>query len=102
MLGLPTHLSDQEGGIYWFRYERPDGIVVMIDFSRWERKAGVVVRLDEHRVCSSINLSACSSVRVLDETRRIVELRSVTYATRCLVLLAGNDILNVSIEAASI
>jgi hypothetical protein len=102
VLGLPTHLSDEERGIYWFQYERPDGIVIIIDFARWDRKAGVLVLLDERRVCSSINLSECSSVRVLDETRRIVELRSVTYSTRCLVSLAGDDIVDVNIEAPSI
>jgi hypothetical protein len=35
---------------------------------------------------------------ILDETRRIVELRSVTYATRCQISLAGDDIVNVSVE----
>jgi hypothetical protein len=96
IFGLPTPLSNEESGIYWFEYQRPDGLKIALSFSIYERKAGIVVRLDENRTASSINMNDCSRIQVLDDNRRIIELKGESNA-RCVLALSDNDVLSVTI-----
>jgi hypothetical protein len=96
IFGLPTPLSNEESGIYWFEYQRPDGLKISLSFSIYERKAGLIVRLDENRTATSINMIDCSGIRVLDRNRRIIEIKG-EGDNCCVLALTGNDVLSVTI-----
>jgi hypothetical protein len=96
IFGLPTPLSNEESGIYWFEYQRADTLKIALSFSIHERKAGIIVRLDEGRTASSINMSDCSRIQVLDRNRRIIEIKGEGNA-RCVLALTDNDVLSVTV-----
>jgi hypothetical protein len=95
VLGLPTPSSDEDLKNYWFQYERSDGLSVVIDFSVYRRRAAVIVQFDDQHVVSSVRLWSCSSVRVLDSERKILELLNDDGPVRCVVALEGSGVLSV-------
>jgi hypothetical protein len=45
-------LSDEERGIYWFKYSRSDDISIVLSFSVYERTVSIIIRCSERTVCS--------------------------------------------------
>jgi hypothetical protein len=96
VLGLPTPVSDQDRKIFWFEHRRSDGIEITLSLSVYERKVGVIVELERDRASSGVHLTECSSVRVLDSDRKIIEVVSETRAVRCVLAVEANTILDLS------
>lgn len=91
--------TDEERGIYALSRRRDDGIRVQLDFSVYELSAGILVTNGDGISCAQVDLRHCISVKVLDLSRKIVEVLSETAATtqrlRCLLDLDDGPVLAV-------
>jgi hypothetical protein len=81
---------------YWFHATRADGISVTLVLDDLQGLATVIVRSSPDVAAADVALSSCSSVRVLDTERRVIEIMSEArggHGTRCLLALSAGTIL---------
>ena len=81
---------------YWFHATRADGISVTLVVDDLQGLATVIVRSSPNVAEADVALSSCSSVRVLDTERRVVEIVSEPvdgHGTRCVLALSAGTIL---------
>lgn len=88
-------LTNEELGHYWLRYNRDDGLVVILTMSVYTNTVGVIIKKGEMAI-SSLHLSGCNSVDVsqLDFHYTIVIRGSHTNPmSSCVLQLDGEWIL---------
>jgi hypothetical protein len=94
--------SDVDRGLYNFKYQRPDGISIQLSFSAYEANVGLIVNLAESGAGSYLDLTDCISIRVLDENRKVVEVKSgkeVGLILRIVIALTTDSILMASYQS---
>ncbi len=83
-------LTNEEQGIYWFKTQREDGLIITLVCSLYE--AHVSVSVDTIRVTTaSLSLKSCSEIRILDQKRKCLEI--LHENGRCFLSLLGSPIL---------
>ena len=88
-------LTNEELGQYWFRYNRGDGLSVVLSMSVYDGVVGLIVRLGEVAI-ASVHLSECLFVRVSSGNEgQVIEVGSSRNnpESRCVLSLDGNWIL---------
>lgn len=98
VFGPPLAVSVPDLADYWFSYQRADGLSVTLTLSGYERTAGVIVRCSNDVACGSVSMGSCDVVRVLEPSKRTLELVSQDPPLRCFVALDGDLILDVQSE----
>lgn len=96
--GEPTALSQPELLTYWFSYERPDGVKIILTLSGYERSVGIIVRLSDQVAATAVHLERCDAVRVLEPDRKTLEITGEEPPARCFLALDGDQILDVNIR----
>jgi len=93
---LLTPPTDEKLGNFWFKTIRTDGLVVVFSFSVYDNYVGILVRDSSDTAIASVNMKDCSEIRVLDESKKHIEIIHDNSKNRCLLLLVGDDILSYS------
>lgn len=85
-------LSHPELGDYWFAYRRPDGVVVRLVLGLFDRK--VIVGVD-YGVAASVSLvlENCDHVRILEASKRTLEVVAAASSIRCFLALEGQSVM---------
>ena len=87
-------LTDEEQKMYWFKFSRPDQITITFIISEFERNVNIIVRCNPSIVCTSIKLTHCRTIRVLEIENKTLEVigGKEDYNNRCLISLLGDTI----------
>ena len=85
--------TDEEQGIYWFQSLRVDGLIITFAFSLFEAYVDIVIRNNFNVDIASLGLKDCSEIRILDETRKCLEVLHNNGNGRCFLSLLGSPIL---------
>ena len=89
LLDSPT---DEELGIYWFDKTRSDGSIITLSFSIYECYASVLVHNNANVAFAHIRMKNCSEIRVLDESKKCLEIIHDDEKGRCFLHLTGDSI----------
>ena len=90
LLNPPT---DEELGVYWFGKNRSDGLIVTLSFSIYECYVGVLVYNKSNVAIVDIDMKECSEIRVLDESKKCLEIIHDDKRGRCFLHLTGDSII---------
>jgi len=89
-------LSDEEIGLYWFKYIRNDGGTIQLNFNIYENNYSLILRSPEDVAVASVMLNDCSEINVLDEKKRQIEIvsgKEEGRALRCFLDFEGENIM---------
>lgn len=84
---------------YYFLEFNTNRAKVTLDFSVYERKAGIIIECHQQSAATSIGMSNCVSIRVLDEKKAVVEVicgEELETNLRCVLILNDNPSLDIS------
>ena|SRR3989338_2965276 len=85
--------TDEEQGVYWFKTLRPDGLIITFAFSVHEEYVDIIIHNTFKIDIASLSLENCSSIRILDEKRKCLEILHGNGKGRCFLSLLGSPIL---------
>lgn len=88
-----TPLTNEELKTYWFESTREDGLIVTLVVSVYDSHACVIINNKSGVDIASISMKNCSEVRVLDKTRKCMEIVHEDGTKRCFLSLLGDLIL---------
>jgi hypothetical protein len=89
LLNPPT---DEELGVYWFEKTRSDGSIVTLSFSIYECYVSVLVHSKSNIAFAHIRMKNCSEIRILDESKKCLEIIHEDKKGRCFLHLTGDSI----------
>lgn len=89
--------TNEELGCYWLKYTRKDLVSLALIFSLYEGSCSIILRYDDMAL-SSVHLNHCNSIKVLDISKRQLEVIATYEGTpniRCFLDLDGANILSI-------
>ena len=84
--------TNEELGVYWFRFARSDGAIITLSFSIYECDASVIVYNKNDVAFAHIRMKNCSEIRILDEEKKCLEIIHDDNKGRCFLHLTGDSI----------
>ena len=84
--------TNEELGVYWFRFARSDGLTISLSFSIYEHYVGTIVYIKDQVTISDVSMKNCSEIRVLDESKKCLEIIHDDKKGRCFLHLIGDNI----------
>ena len=84
--------TDEELGIYWFDKTLSDGSIITLSFSIHECYASVLVHNKDDIAFAHIRMKNCSEIRILDESKKCLEIIHDNEKGRCFLHLTGDSI----------
>ena len=94
--------TNEERGFYGFKYTRTDDIVISISFDKYERSLYISTKNADAITISSFRLQQCKHIRVLDVTKRQIEIISEglgEFNVRVFLDLDGLSIISTEYES---
>lgn len=87
--------TDEIRKVYWFLFERADGISITMVVSVYDRYVGITLRTSPQVAVAGFHLKNCSIVRVLDLRRRCFEVVTDSpNEIRCVICLEADIIVD--------
>ena len=89
---LDEFATNEELGVYWFRFTRADKLTISLSFSIYECYVDTLVYIRDQVTVSDINMKNCSEIRILDESKKCLEIIHDDNKGRCFLHLTGDSI----------
>lgn len=88
-----TPATNEEQGIYWFKISRQDGLIIIFSFSIHESYIDIIIHNTSNIDIASLSLENCSTIRILDEKNKCLEILNKDGKRKCFLSLIGSPIL---------
>ena len=62
---LDEFATNEELGVYWFRFTRSDGLTISLSFSIYECYVDILVYIRDQVTISDVSMKNCSEIRIL-------------------------------------
>lgn len=89
---LDEFATNEELGVYWFRFTRSDGLTLSLSFSIYECYVDTLVYIRDQVTISEVSMKNCSEIRLLDEEKKCLEIIHDDNKGRCFLHLNGDTI----------
>ena len=86
-------LTNEEQKIYWFKSRRRDVTTIVLGVSVYESSVVLSVYNSSDTLLTSLHLSKCSEIKVLDENRKLLEILHGKEGGRCFLSLVESSVL---------
>ena len=90
---LDEFATNEELGVYWFRFTRSDGLTISLSFSIYECYVDILVYIRDQVTISDVSMKNCSEIRILDESKKCLEIIHNNKKGRCFLHLTGDSIM---------